>query len=238
MPNVTRNGFVPWRKLYGSLNPGLVGALVVMVFLGLAAAQESGLTKEFLDKVSKQYGGSARERLIEWRELIRKNKNNPELSEKDKLELVNDFFNDEIEFLDDIDHWGKEDYWATPVETLVTQGGDCEDFSIAKYFTLKEMGVPVKKMLITYVKALELDQAHMVLTYYENPASDPLVLDNLIDEIKPGSTRDDLAPVYTFNSDGLWMAKERGRGKKLRGGPQRMIRWRELDSRMKKEGIK
>lgn len=210
--------------------------MLALLFCGLVIADESGLSQELLDRVKKEYGRGAQKRLIKWQELINENKNKAGVTERDKLELVNDFFNYEVEFLDDIDHWGKEDYWATPVETLVTQGGDCEDYSIAKYFTLKEMGVPAKKMLLTYVKALELNQAHMVLTYYENPSSIPLVLDNLIDEIEPASKRDDLAPVYSFNGDGLWLAKERGLGKRV-GGSERISLWRDLGVRIKKERI-
>ena len=111
--------------------------------------------------------------------------------------------------------WGVKDYWATPLEFLSRGAGDCEDYSIAKYFTLKELGVSEKKMRITYVKALKLRQAHMVLTYFETPRSVPLVLDNLIPTIKPATQRKDLLPVYSFNGSGLWLAKSRGSGKKV-----------------------
>jgi len=146
---------------------------------------------------------------------------------------VNDFFN-ELEFVNDIDHWGKEDYWATPLQTLATNGGDCEDFSIAKYFTLVEMGIPVNRMRITYVKALQLNQAHMVLTYFPTPDADPLVLDNLVPEIRASSTRDDLLPVYSFNGDGLWLAKARGTGQHV-GKSDRLSRWQEVLARINSE---
>ncbi|WP_197479414.1 transglutaminase-like cysteine peptidase, partial [Oleiphilus sp. HI0132] len=81
--------------------------------------------------------------------------------------------------------------WATPLEFLATNAGDCEDFSIAKYFTLREMGIPDDMIKITYVKALELNQAHMVLAYYPTPDAEPLILDNLINEIKPAGQRTD-----------------------------------------------
>ncbi len=81
------------------------------------------------------------------------------------------------------------------MELLTTNGGDCEDFSIAKYLTLRAMGVPDDQLRIIYVKALELNQAHMVLAWYKTPGSDPLILDNLINDIKPASQRNDLEPV-------------------------------------------
>ena len=71
------------------------------------------------------------------------------------------------------------------------------------------MGIPAKNMRLTYVKALRLNQAHMVLTYFISPENDPLVLDNLDKKISPAAIRDDLQPVYSFNGDGLWLAKKR-----------------------------
>ena len=165
--------------------------------------------------------------LREWQNLILSNKS---ISEIDKLKKVNQFFN-QLEFVNDIDNWGEEDYWATPVEFIVCQAGDCEDFSIAKYFTLKKLGVDENKLNLTYAKAVELNQAHMVVTYYEQPEAEPLVLDNLIDEIKPASLRPDLLPVFSFNGIGLWLAKERGRGK-LVGNSSRYKHWQDLLGRM------
>jgi len=75
----------------------------------------------------------------------------------------------------------------------------------------------------------------MVLAYYPTPGSDPLILDNLIKKIRPASTRHDLLPVYSFNGENLWLAKERGQGRKLAGGSGRINLWRDLKVRMKKE---
>ena len=126
-----------------------------------------------------------------------------------------------------------DDYWATPVEFLATDGGDCEDFAIAKYFTLRALGVPTDRMRITYVKAITLNQAHMVLAYYPSPGAEPLVLDNLIGEIKPASQRTDLVPVYSFNGDNLWVAREmRGQGQYV-GSSSRIGLWRGLLERMR-----
>ena len=114
---------------------------------------------------------------------------------------------------------------------LATNGGDCEDFSIAKYFTLREMGVPEERMRLTYVKALQLDQAHMVLTYYPSPDAEPLVLDNLDTSILPSSQRTDLLPVYSFNGNGLWLAKREGNDERV-GHSERLSRWQEVIARV------
>jgi predicted transglutaminase-like cysteine proteinase len=102
---------------------------------------------------------------------------------------------------------------------------------LAKYFTLKKMGIAESKLNLTYVTSLTLKQAHMVVTYYESPGAEPLVLDNLVKEIKPASQRSDLLPVYSFNGTGLWLAKARGRGQ-LVGDSTNLKRWQDLMKRM------
>lgn len=156
------------------------------------------------------------------------------VDEAKKLESVNRFFN-KVPFVSDWEHWGKADYWATPIEFLATNGGDCEDFAIAKYLTLRELGVPNERLRITYVKARTINQAHMVLTYYAVPDAEPLVLDNLNKNILPASQRHDLVPVYNFNGDHLWLAKElTGRGQ-LVGSSDRISLWNDMLKRLKNE---
>lgn len=187
-----------------------------------------------LSSAERKYGSSARSRLEQWQRLMDTAKGK---SESAKLTLVNDFFN-QIPFVSDYDHWGKSDYWATPVEMLASNGGDCEDFSIGKYFTLLTLGVSIDKLKITYVKTRDpnpINQAHMVLTYYSTPDAVPLVLDNLIPEIKAADQRPDLTPVYSFNGAGLWLARERGEGKRVQGGSNNIGLWRDLLARMGQE---
>ncbi len=207
--------------------------LFLSVFLAVSVgmAGKFGFSPEFLDEIAAQFGYRAQDRVVAWQQLIEKQQGGDEFQ---NIFAVNRFFN-KVRFISDKKHWHRNDYWATPVEFLSTNGGDCEDFSIAKYFTLRELGVPDEKLRITYVKALKLNQAHMVLAYYPTPGSDPLILDNLIKKIRPASTRHDLLPVYSFNGENLWLAKERGQGRKLAGGSGRINLWRDLKVRMKKE---
>ncbi|MCP5162028.1 MAG: transglutaminase-like cysteine peptidase [Hahellaceae bacterium] len=188
------------------------------------------LGTELLRYIEDNYGQEARVRIEKWQTLA-----NSYQKETDarKLELVNLFFN-QVNFVSDQTHWHQDDYWATPIELLATNGGDCEDYSIAKYFTLKHLGVSVDKLRITYVKALKLNQAHMVLAYYPAPDSEPLILDNLINDILPASLRTDLAPVYSFNGEGLWLAKIRGDSKRI-GNAEKLTRWADLNSRLLKQ---
>ena len=181
--------------------------------------------------IGQKYGQTAASRVQKWRGILL---SDPQVDESHKLELVNRFFNS-LPFVSDQEHWGKMDYWATPTEFLATNGGDCEDFAIAKYLTLREIGVPAERLRITYVKAMTLNQAHMVLTYYPTPDAEPLVLDNLQPDIKPASQRQDLIPVYSFNGDNLWLAKELTGRSQLVGASDRISLWKDLLRRMKLE---
>ena len=173
---------------------------------------------------------AARHRVADWQTLIEEKRNGP-IAEK--LVAVNRFFN-RLEFVDDLSHWGKEDYWSTPTEMLVSNGGDCEDFAIAKYLTLVQMQVPVARLRLTYVKSLKINKPHMVLSYYPTPASEPLLLDSLAEKVVPASQRPDLVPIYSFNGDGLWMAKQRGDEKRV-GSADQLSRWQEVLQRFRNE---
>lgn len=167
------------------------------------------------------------QRVEQWKNLIA---SGSQWSDIKKLTSVNDFVN-QFNFVDDIDHWHKEDYWATPLETLVTKGGDCEDFAIAKYFTLTAMGMPEEKMRLTYVKALSINKAHMVVSYYQQRNAEPLVLDNLKPQILPASQRKDLVPAYSFNGTGLWLSK-RSKSDEYLDDSSRISLWQQVIHRM------
>jgi len=197
----------------------------------VALAQFSGFTDEYLDFIRDEYGRRAQKTMEDWEDLVRGSRGIPE---RDKLELVNLFFNKRIWFLEDREHWHRKDYWATPMETMATLGGDCEDFVIAKYFTLREIGVADRRLRLTYVRSTLVDTPHMVLAYYPTQDSEPVVLDNLMDAIKPASKRRDLTPVYSFNGRSLWRAKEFGQGREM-GSAGRVDLWRDVIRRMRKE---
>jgi predicted transglutaminase-like cysteine proteinase len=155
--------------------------------------------------------------------------------ELSKLQAINSFFNRQIQYRDDREVWGLVDYWSSPMELLARGSGDCEDYAIAKFFSLINLGVTPAKMRMVYVRAQNAGvvQAHMVLAYYAEPNAEPLILDNLITDIRPASRRPDLAPVFSFNAEGLWQ----GVGSATAGDPvARLSRWREVLSKAKSEG--
>ncbi|MEN3374604.1 transglutaminase-like cysteine peptidase [Dechloromonas sp. ZS-1] len=188
--------------------------------------------------VARRFSPDAPKRLTVWQRLIQDMRNaeaagarrSEPKAESLTLRKMNDFFN-QIPYYNDIVHWGKEDYWATPVEALSSFGADCEDYSIAKYLSLKELGIPIERLRITYVRAKDLGESHMVLAYYPTPEAEPLILDNLTRELKPASQRPDLEPVYSFNDDDLWLPS----GAAKRGGASQVRLWRDLKEKLARE---
>jgi predicted transglutaminase-like cysteine proteinase len=173
-------------------------------------------------------------RLSEWRAMIESARMR---SDQEKLDSVNRFFNRSLLFASDIDTWGAKDHWSTPMEFIERGRGDCEDFAIAKYVSLRMLGFGGERLRLQYVHAqvgAGKPIAHMVLAFYERPGADPLVLDNVIDSVRRASTRTDLSLVYSFNTRGLWV----GDGPASAAEPtKRLSRWRGLLQRMRGEGM-
>lgn len=199
----------------------LLLSLIVTIFIGVTSSFAAHRP------IYKQDIVSTLNPLTKLQDLILGDKS---VTDRDKLDKVNNFFN-QMEFVSDIDHWGKKDYWATPIEFLTTYAGDCEDFAIAKYFSLQAMGIPEEKLNLTYVKSLKYNAYHMILTYHSNLEAEPLILDNIVGKVKPASERSDLVVIYSFNGSDLRLAKQRGLGK-LAGSSSRLKRWQGLIERM------
>lgn len=155
------------------------------------------------------------------------------IPEQQLLKVINDFWNKNVLAGEDIDIWRVEDYWATPVESLGVGQGDCEDYVIGKYFSLIKAGVPVEKLRLIYVRAQVggSSVAHMVLGYYPTPNAEPYLLDNLSGSIRLASQRPDLTPVFSFNSQGVYV------GEQPPSSVERIGRWRGLLQKMRKEGF-
>lgn len=210
----------------------LIGAMIGG-FAAVASAQLLTMSDKVFEYVEQKYDRAARERVEAWHLLMLESSRRDDWDDLHKANLANDFFN-QVRWVEDLEHWGVEDYWATPIETLATNAGDCEDFSIGKYFTLNAGGVDPDKLRITYVKALDYNQAHMVLAYYESPEAEPLILDNINKRILPASERTDLQPVYSFNADGLWLA--RSRNSKLNVDSRKSLpQWHQVNERIMQE---
>lgn len=208
--------------------------LSAMALLTLAAATLADLTitSELVAKVEQRYGATAGQRLSSLHQQLQQLGGSSALVQ---LKAVNAHFNS-YSFRSDQEQWGRVDYWATPFELMAAGAGDCEDFAIAKYFALRTLGIGDEQLRLMYVRArtANLNQAHMVLAYYPLADAEPLVLDNLVPDILPASSRRDLQPVYSFNGRGLWQAKARGLGKSIDSGDGGVPQWQDLLTRIER----
>lgn len=218
----------------------LLLGLAGMIPLLLTGRVASGLTADYdaMQQLARsRYDAEVEQTVIAWRALIDEVS---ALTDAEKLNRINTFFNRRIRYMTDIELWKTKDYWATPLETMGVGAGDCEDYAITKYVSLRLAGVANDKMRLIYVRASTgavaagMDEAHMVLGYYASPSAEPLILDNLIGDIRPASRRRDLRPVFSFNSDGLWVG---GATRSAADPTARLSRWRDLLERMHQEGL-
>ncbi len=187
------------------------------------------LSTEKLRSLTNKFGNKNANKIVSWINFINRKSDREDL---ESLYEINNFFN-KIPYYSDLKHWGKSDYWATPIEMLGTNGGDCEDYVIAKYFSLRQLGIPDSKLRMMFVTALSVNQAHMVLAYYPEPNAIPLILDNINPRILPANKRRDLRPVYSFNGEGLWLAKAQGRGSQLGNSKHKL--WDDLTARIERD---
>lgn len=186
--------------------------------------------ESMLGDLEKSYGGSARKRGVALNELLARLRGADAHSQ---LVEVNRFFN-QFAYASDQATWGEEDYWATPLEFLGRQSGDCEDFVVGKYFALRSLGMKDQHLFLTYVKATRQNIAHMVLTYHEAPGAIPLVLDNYNPRILPATERPDLVPVYSFNAHSLFLSNpSAGLGQALPTDKIKNSKWDKLLSNMR-----
>ena len=184
-----------------------------------------------LNLAQKEHGKEAKVRLINLVKLLNQLQEKTELQ---KLEAINDFFNT-ITYNNDINIWNIKDYWATREEFLNIALGDCEDYVIAKYFSLRQLNISDDKIFLSYVKAIKYKQSHMVLTYFKTKNSVPLILDNIIKEILPANRRKDLRPLFNFNGEKIYMAKQRGLGRVVPKGKVNLKKWTDLILKIKRE---
>jgi len=162
-------------------------------------------SEEVFVQINKEYGQQAEKRLRYLHDLVVQNQDKPVL---EKLRLVNDTMN-QLPWIADKEHWEKADYWATPMETIATFGGDCEDIAIAKWMMLWHLGIPNEKLRLAYVKVRESGENHMILAYVdridlprEKRLDSTWILDNLDTRLLKATERNDLLAIFSTDKDG------------------------------------
>ena len=175
--------------------------LTVLLTVSLAATASPAISRPQLQQVRQHYGQEAQARLQQWQQILNHSKGK---SEVEQLKLTNDFIN-LIEFIHSPFYQDGLDYRLSPMAFLILGAGDSEEFSMAKYFTLRKMGIQASRLRLTYTERQSNLTPHMVLAYYPSADADPLILDYLDKTIRPLSQRQDLRPVYSFDAEQLWL---------------------------------
>ena len=132
-----------------------------------------------------------------WHGFLKKIKG---LDPKRQIRQVNSYVN-ATTYREDKRVWGKGDYWAAPGE-FFARGGDCEDFAIAKYLSLKSLGFDPAKMRILVLKD-PVRGLHAVLLVEHG--GETLVLDNLSQRVKTWNEVPSYKPLYSINEARFWL---------------------------------
>jgi predicted transglutaminase-like cysteine proteinase len=133
-----------------------------------------------------------------WQALKAEIKDKPPM---DRIKAVNKFFN-QWPYRLDSGNYGASDYWATPFE-FMKKSGDCEDYSIAKFYALKELGFTGDDMRIVALKDTIRNIGHAVLVVYLD--GDAYVLDNQTVMVLSHVKYKHYLPQYSVNEAFRWM---------------------------------
>jgi predicted transglutaminase-like cysteine proteinase len=120
---------------------------------------------------------------------------------REMAERVNTLVN-KTQYIEDTQNYGQSDYWATPIE-FFTRGGDCEDFAIAKYVSLRALGVPENRMRIAIVQDLQKNIPHAVLIVYADEGA--VVLDNQNKRVVAANAINHYKPIFSINRTAWWL---------------------------------
>ncbi|WP_089348356.1 transglutaminase-like cysteine peptidase [Pseudoalteromonas espejiana] len=229
-PFLTYNKLLLWCK-----NNLRYLLLFFLLSSGVFASRLTIQFNTFIELMGQKYGPARVIVARNWQAMLVQTQSK---SEQQQILIVNDFFARNLRYQTDIQLWKQNDYWATPLETLGRGLGDCEDYAIAKYISLRALGVSDDKLRLIYVKAklagTNKTQAHMVLGYFATPNAQPLILDSLITKVLPAAKRVDLSPVFSFNSQGLWANNST---KSVASPTARLSRWRKILEQTSQEGV-
>ncbi len=153
--------------------------------------------------IKQEYGEEAEKRMRFVEKFIIDNQSIPDM---EKVVKTNQVAN-HLPWIADANHWKEADYWATPLETITTFGGDCEDIALVKWVILRNLGISDENLALAYVKIKATGEDHMVLLYVAKPDApegqkEVYVLDNYVDEVKLAAERMDLLAVLAMGTKG------------------------------------
>jgi len=132
-----------------------------------------------------------------WIKFLKETKDKDPVSQ---IRAINDYMN-RAPYITDPVNWGKKDFWATPGE-FMAKFGDCEDYAIAKYMSLRLLGYSDDELRVVAVKDLNLKIGHAILVVFFK--GKPYVLDNQIKQVVPTSKIKHYLPVFSINQTAWW----------------------------------
>ncbi len=136
-----------------------------------------------------------------WQKFLDSVRNKP----KDvQIEEVNNWAN-QRNYVTDPRNWGEEDYWETPGE-FIARFGDCEDYAIIKYLSLRNLGFTDDELRVVAVKDLNLKVGHAILVVFFG--GKVLLLDNQIKKVVDTNIVRHYEPVFSINRSFWWRHRQ------------------------------
>lgn len=178
-------------------NPRLFGTAEIKSNDISAFTKWTTVMKRFDSQMAAQ---SATDRVQSWKGEMNRLKGK---SARAQIEAVNDYIN-KVRYIEDKNNWGKSDYWATPIE-FFGKGGDCEDFAVAKFASLRSLGFSSEQLRIAIVQDKIKNIAHAILIVYTDEGT--FVLDNQDKSVRYAQDVSRYKPVFSINSTNWWLHK-------------------------------
>ena len=182
----------------------LFTSLFIFLFIAgpVSAANLQPWSENVFVEIKKEHGPDSEKRMRKLHDIILKNQDK---SIEEKLRLVNDTMNN-LPWIADEQHWKKADYWASPIETIASFGGDCEDIAIAKWIVLRTLGIPRENLRLVFANIKQKGEYHMVLAYVgridiprEERLKSTWILDNVNKKVMRADERKDLLYIYAID---------------------------------------
>lgn len=203
--------------------------ILITIFSTLLLSKELILTQNDLNYIAKLPQSNFILKRFQALEELKEKVNSYDVMQK--LIHVNLFFNQSLPVLDQ-NKYNADDYWATRKEFMINGKGDCEDYVIAKYITLLELGIPKNELYLAVVQVKTYASYHMVLLYNKPNTDTFLVLDNLSFRVLSLKKRIDLVPIVGFNEFESREIKENILGKKINIDWGETNKWEDLLKRI------
>jgi len=158
----------------------------------------TGVMARFEEQMKTQ-GSSPR--ILMWKAELQRLKGK---SVREQVDGVNEYVN-QVRYVEDIDNYHKSDYWATPVE-FFSRGGDCEDYAIAKYASLRALGFTSDQLRVAVVQDTWRNLPHAILIVYTGEGV--FVLDNQNKKVENAQNVTRYQPIFSINSTSWWLHRK------------------------------